>query len=113
MRRRPDTSVICPVCQRVPRTAQREQAARYSCPLAIPAVVASGLLELTQIGDTNAPAWGPTIAATLIAFGVGYATIAWLLRYITTHRFTGFVLYRIALGAAVITLVSLSVIPSR
>lgn len=92
---------------------RREEAARYSFLLAIPAVLASGLLELTKIGDGNAPSWGPTIGATVIAFGVGYAAIAWLLRYIATHRFTGFVVYRIALGAAVITLVSLGMLPAR
>jgi len=91
---------------------RREAAARYSFLLAIPAVLASGLLELTKIGGSGTR-WGPTLAATVVAFGVGYATIAWLLRYISTHRFTGFVIYRIALGAGVIALVAAGVVPAR
>ncbi|MFI6906888.1 undecaprenyl-diphosphate phosphatase [Nonomuraea sp. NPDC050394] len=78
---------------------RREDAAKYSFLLAIPAVLSSGLLELTEIGEGQAPAWGPTILATIISFVVGYAAVAWFLRYISTHRFTGFVIYRIALGA--------------
>ena len=38
--------------------------------------------------------------ATAIAFVVGYAAIAWLLRYIEHHSVYLFVWYRIALGAA-------------
>ncbi|MER7007300.1 undecaprenyl-diphosphate phosphatase [Dactylosporangium sp. NPDC000555] len=90
---------------------RREAAARYSFLLAIPAVLASGLLELTKIGDGEAsPAWGPTILATVIAFVVGYAVIAWFLRYISTHSFVPFVIYRVALGALVIGLVSFDVL---
>ena len=92
---------------------RREAAARYSFLLAVPAVLASGLLELTKIGDSHGTSWGPTLAATAVAFAVGYATIAWLLRYITTHRFTGFVLYRIALGALILTLVASGTLEAR
>ena len=38
--------------------------------------------------------------ATVVSFVVGYAAIAWLLRYVTTHSYTPFVIYRIALGVA-------------
>lgn len=78
----------------------REAAARYAFLLAVPAVLASGLLELTKIGGANTPAWGPTIAATLIAFVIGYAVIAWLLRYLAHGSFRPFVIYRIVLGLA-------------
>ncbi|MGZ0153605.1 undecaprenyl-diphosphate phosphatase [Kribbella sp. WER1] len=84
---------------------RREDAARYSFLLAIPAVLASGGLELTKIGEGPAPSWGPTLLATAIAFAVGYLVISWLLRYITTHNFTGFVIYRIFLGLILLGLV--------
>ncbi|WP_199528219.1 undecaprenyl-diphosphate phosphatase [Kitasatospora sp. SolWspMP-SS2h] len=84
----------------------REAAARYSFLLAIPAVLASGGLELLKIGEGPAPAWGPTILATLIAFAVGYAAIAWFLKYISHHSFTPFVVYRILLGITIIALVT-------
>ncbi|MEU5385729.1 undecaprenyl-diphosphate phosphatase [Kitasatospora cineracea] len=84
----------------------REAAARYSFLLAIPAVLASGGLELLKIGEGPAPAWGPTILATLIAFAVGYAAIAWFLKYISHNSFTPFVVYRILLGITIIALVT-------
>ncbi|MFF2080682.1 undecaprenyl-diphosphate phosphatase [Kitasatospora sp. NPDC058162] len=84
----------------------REAAARYSFLLAIPAVLASGMLELFKIGEGPAPAWGPTILATLIAFAVGYAAIAWFLRYISNNSFLPFVVYRVLLGALIIGLVA-------
>jgi undecaprenyl-diphosphatase len=84
---------------------RREVAARYSFLLAIPAVLASGGLELFKIGEGPAPAWGPTILATVVAFVVGYAAIAWFLKYISTHSFTVFVVYRVVLGLVVLGLV--------
>ncbi len=83
----------------------REAAARYSFLLAIPAVLGSGLFKLLDIAkDPVAPAWGPIAAATLIAFVVGYAVIAWLLRYISTHSFRPFVIYRVVLAVALVVL---------
>ncbi len=79
----------------------REAATRYGFLLAIPAVFGSGLYKLKDIGGEAAVAWGPTIAATVIAFIIGYAVIAWLLRYVSTHNFTIFVLYRLGLAAVV------------
>lgn len=84
----------------------REAAARYSFLLAIPAVLASGGLELLKIGEGPAPAWGPTILATLIAFAVGYAAIAWFLKYISHNSFMPFVIYRVLLGITIIALVA-------
>ncbi|MEV7965919.1 undecaprenyl-diphosphate phosphatase [Sphaerisporangium sp. NPDC088356] len=91
---------------------RREEAAEYSFLLAIPAVLMSGVLELFKIGDGQAPDWGPTILATIVSFVVGYAAIAWFLRYISTHRFTPFIVYRVILGAFVIIAVSLDLIPA-
>ncbi len=82
----------------------REAAARYSFLLAIPAVLASGIFELSGIGGSHV-SWGPTIVATLIAFAVGYAAVAWFLRYISTRSFTPFVVYRVALGVLILVLV--------
>ncbi|WP_374223134.1 undecaprenyl-diphosphate phosphatase [Streptomyces sp. FH025] len=84
----------------------REAAARYSFLLAIPAVLASGTLELFKIGEGPAPAWGPTILATVIAFVVGYAVISWFLKYISRRSFLPFVVYRVLLGVLIIGLVA-------
>ena len=83
----------------------REAAARYSFLLAIPAVLGSGAYKLTDVADDPVtPAWGPIALATAVAFVVGYAVIAWLLRYISTHDFRPFVLYRLGLAAVVAVL---------
>ena len=82
----------------------RESAARYSFLLAVPAVLASGFYEMTKIGDDKAASWGPTLLAAVIAFFVGIAVIAWLLRWVVTKTFLPFVIYRILLGFGVILL---------
>jgi undecaprenyl-diphosphatase len=91
----------------------REAATRYAFLLAIPAVLASGFFEALKIGDDKNVSWGPTIVATLIAFAIGYAAIAWLLRYVTTHSFVPFVIYRIALGLLVFALLIAGVVTPR
>ncbi|GEP32427.1 undecaprenyl-diphosphatase 2 [Nocardioides szechwanensis] len=89
----------------------REAATRYAFLLAIPAVVGAGLFELPEIsGGDNDYGWGPTIVATVVSFAVGYAAIAWLLRYVSTRSYTPFVLYRVALGAATLILVATGVL---
>jgi undecaprenyl-diphosphatase len=66
---------------------QRVAAAKYAFLLAIPAVVGSGFFKLTEV-----------------SFVIGYAVIAWLLRYISTHNFMPFVIYRLVLAAVVTAL---------
>ncbi|GGY28490.1 undecaprenyl-diphosphate phosphatase [Streptomyces tanashiensis] len=88
----------------------REAAARYSFLLAIPAVLASGAFELKDAGESGHISWGPTIFATIVAFGVGYAVIAWFMKFITTKSFMPFVIYRILLGILLIVLVSAGVL---
>jgi undecaprenyl-diphosphatase len=88
----------------------RAAAARYSFLLAIPAVLASAGLELTKIGEAGHAPWGPTILATLIAFVVGYAVIAWLLRFVTHHSFALFIRYRIALALLIFALLGMGVL---
>ncbi|MFF0433425.1 undecaprenyl-diphosphate phosphatase [Streptomyces sp. NPDC004327] len=88
----------------------RESAARYSFLLAIPAVLASGGMELKDAAEGGGVSWGPTIFATVIAFGVGYAVIAWFMKFITTKSFMPFVIYRIVLGVLLFVLVGADVL---
>jgi undecaprenyl-diphosphatase len=83
----------------------REAAARFSFLLSIPAVVLSGVFEARKLGDAGGPPWGPTVVATVVSFVVGYAAIAWLLRWLTHHSMLVFAIYRVALGALVLALV--------
>jgi undecaprenyl-diphosphatase len=82
----------------------RRSAARYSFLLSVPAVVLSGLFELRKIGDGDGAGAVPTAIATLLAFIVGYASIAFLLRWLSNHSVAIFVVYRIALGTLVLAL---------
>ncbi|NQW06184.1 MAG: undecaprenyl-diphosphate phosphatase [SAR202 cluster bacterium] len=94
----------------------REAALRYSFLLALPAVFGSGLYELkgaiSQSDSANVFTLGQTFAATVVAFVIGYLVIAWLIRFITNRSFAPFIVYRIALGALVLALLSTGVISS-
>ena len=48
--------------------------------------------------------WAPTIVATVIAFFVGLAVIAWLLRWVSTRSYTPFVVYRVVAGSLIMVL---------
>ena len=85
---------------------ERAAAARYSFLLSVPAVVLSGLFELRKIGDGGGAGAGATILATVLAFVVGYASIAWFLKYLTRHPVTLFVVYRVVLGVVLLILVA-------
>lgn len=90
---------------------ERAVTARYAFLLAIPAVVGSGVYKLKDIGEEqNLYGWGPTILATVVAFFVGYAAIAWLLRYVSTRSFLPFVTYRVVLGLGVFGLLGAGVL---
>ena len=96
---------------------EREAATRFAFLLAIPAVVGAGVFELKEIGNVGVAhsgeasyGWGPTIVATVISFVVGYAAIAWLLKWVTTKSYTPFVVYRVVLGAAVLVLLGTGVL---
>jgi undecaprenyl-diphosphatase len=89
---------------------QRKDAAEYAFLLALPAVFASGLYKLTDIGSNEYAGWGATIVGTIIAGVVGFVVIAWLMKFISTHSFMPFVYYRVALGILVLALVSFGVL---
>ena len=81
----------------------RDAAARFSFLLAIPAVMMSGFYMLLFKREPMTGAqWGMTLAATAVAFAVGYAVIVWFMRLISTRGFGVFVVYRIALGLLIL-----------
>ncbi|SEH10196.1 undecaprenyl-diphosphate phosphatase [Thermoleophilum album] len=92
---------------------ERAAAARFSFLLSIPAIVLSGLFELHKLLDGSAhqtASAGAVVIATGLAFVTGYASIAFLLRYLQTHTMFAFVVYRVALGAAVLALATAGLI---
>jgi undecaprenyl-diphosphatase len=93
------------------RGLTREAAARFSFLLSIPAVVLSGVYEaINHAKDKNGPGGGLTGVALLFAFVVGLASIAWLMRWLSTHSTFIFIYYRIALGILLIILLSTGVL---
>ncbi len=91
----------------------REAALRYSFLLALPAVFGSGFYQLKDAFGSDASnvfTLPQTFIATAIAFVVGYAVIAWLLKFVTTRSFMPFIIYRIALGTTVLVLLGTGVI---
>jgi undecaprenyl-diphosphatase len=96
------------------RGLERRSAARFSFLLSVPAVVLSGAFELLSIvnGEEGGHLNGALELgiATLLAFVVGYFSIAFLLRYLAHHSTEVFVVYRVVLGAAVLALAGAGVI---
>lgn len=90
----------------------RADAARFSFLLSVPAVVLSGLYQLKDIGDGGVGV-APTVIAAVVSFVVGYAAIAWLLRWLAGHSIAVFVVYRVALGLLLVVLLATNVIDAR
>jgi undecaprenyl-diphosphatase len=88
----------------------RELAARFGFLLAIPAVFASGLFSLPDafhpVGAGMSATGPQLLVATVIAFGVGWAAVAWFLRFLVRHSMYWFVGYRVAAGLAVLALLA-------
>lgn len=85
---------------------KREEAARFSFLLGIPAITLSGLLELKElIGQGLDQARGTDLAVALVVSTlVSYLSIAWLLKFLRSHSTRGFVAYRLVFGLIVISL---------
>lgn len=81
----------------------RETAARFSFLLSIPAIAASGLLELKEaVAKLPAGSYGSLAVATVVSGVVGYASIWFLLRYLRTHSTGIFIVYRVIVGIAIL-----------
>ena len=91
----------------------REVAARFSFLLAIPAVFASGIFSLP---DAFAPQAGQAasgaqlLIGSVIAFAVGYASIAWFLKFVSSNSFSWFAVYRIPAGLVVMALLAAGIL---
>jgi undecaprenyl-diphosphatase len=92
----------------------REVALRYSFLLALPAVFGSGFYQLNKAfsssAEPNVFSIPETLAATAVAFVIGYIVIAWLLKFVATRSFMPFIVYRVILGSALLVLLATGVI---
>jgi undecaprenyl-diphosphatase len=85
---------------------RRETAARFSFLLSIPAIAASGLLELKEaVHHLDSLGTANLLAGTIVAAIVGYASIAFLLNYLRRRSLGIFIVYRLIVGVAILVLV--------
>ncbi|HEY0191469.1 MAG TPA: undecaprenyl-diphosphate phosphatase, partial [Kofleriaceae bacterium] len=81
----------------------RSDAARYSFLLSIPAVAGAGILESGKAFRVLGAEAIPAIAIGVgVAFVVGYASIAWFIRWLGSHQLLGFAVYRVVVGLALL-----------
>jgi undecaprenyl-diphosphatase len=84
---------------------RREDAARYSFLLSVPATTAAGLFEMRHLIRSGEPFSGmDVVVGTVVSFLSGILAIAWLLRFLRTRSTLVFVVYRVLLGALLLAL---------
>ncbi len=83
---------------------RRPAAAEFAFLVGIPTMfAASGYAFVEYLAEgQSGEAWGELALAFAMATVTGFLTVRWLLGYIRSHRFTGFAIYRIALGIALL-----------
>ena len=82
-------------------TSRRASAAEFVFLVGIPTMFAASayaFLELAMEGGLGEEDWAGVAVAFVAAAVTGFAVVRWLMGYIKAHRFTGFAVYRIALG---------------
>ena len=96
---------------------KREAAARFGFLLAIPAVLGSGLYSLPDAFHPEGAGQSATavqlLIGTAIAFVVGYAAIAWFLKFLVSHSMYWFVGYRLIIGSAILILLATGTVAAQ
>jgi undecaprenyl-diphosphatase len=94
------------------RDFDRVTVTKLSFFLSIPALLGATVLQSVTEYDNIADGvgWLNTIVATVVSFVVGYAAVAWLLKYIAGHTYSLFIVYRLVLGALLMVLLATNVI---
>jgi undecaprenyl-diphosphatase len=97
------------------RDIDRVTVTKLSFFLSIPALLGATVLQVyTQSGDiSSGVGWANTLVATVISFVVGYAAVAWLLRFIAGHTFSIFIGYRLVLGSLLLVLLATGAIDAQ
>lgn len=90
------------------RGIDRVAVTRLSFFLAIPALLAAGVLQAVTESSkiSEGVGWPATIVATIVSFFVAYAAVAWLLKFVARHDYTVFIVYRVALGILLLVLLT-------
>ncbi|HEX7370150.1 MAG TPA: undecaprenyl-diphosphate phosphatase, partial [Rhodanobacteraceae bacterium] len=86
-------------------TSNRPAATEFAFLVGIPTMYAATGYELLKVvhgGGATHENWTALAVGFVVSLIVAFIAVKWLLRYIRTHRFTAFSIYRIALGTALL-----------
>jgi undecaprenyl-diphosphatase len=88
------------------RNMTREAAVRFSFLLSTPLIAGAALLKAHELRKEGLPAGMhlPFLVGVVVSAIVGYAAIAWLIRYLQSNSLKVFIVYRIVVGVIVIGL---------
>ncbi|AXK73311.1 undecaprenyl-diphosphate phosphatase [Lysobacter sp. TY2-98] len=89
-------------------TTSRAAATEFAFLVGIPTMFAATgyeLLHLIKDGGVAGEDWSALGIAFVVSTITAFVSVKWLLRYIQTHRFTAFAIYRVVLGIALLALV--------
>jgi undecaprenyl-diphosphatase len=88
------------------RGMRREAAVRFSFLLATPIIAGAALVKAHELHKEGLPAGmhAPFLVGIIVSALVGYAAIAWLIRYLQSNSLRAFIIYRIVAGVVVIAL---------
>jgi undecaprenyl-diphosphatase len=94
------------------RDLDRVTVTKLSFFLSIPALLGASVLQSVTEYDniSGGVGWFNTIVATLVSFVVGYAAVAWLLKFIAKNTYSLFIGYRLVLGSLLMVLLATNVL---
>lgn len=97
------------------RDLDRVTVTKLSFFLSIPALFGATILQVHDYSGQIADGigWTNTATATLVSFVVGYAAVAWLLKFISRHSYSIFIAYRLVLGALLAVLLATDTISAK
>jgi undecaprenyl-diphosphatase len=97
------------------RDFDRVTVTKLSFFLSIPALLGATVLQVhDEAGNiANGVGWANTLTATLVSFVVGFAAVAWLLKFVAKHSYSIFIAYRVVLGALLMVLLATDAIAAK
>ncbi|GGN87656.1 undecaprenyl-diphosphatase 1 [Actinoplanes lobatus] len=97
------------------RDIDRVTVTKLSFFLSIPALTGASILQGVSEADRIAAGvgWTNTIVATVVSFVVAYASVTWLLKFVSKHSYSIFIFYRVALGSLLLLLLATDTIAAK
>ncbi|GGN35363.1 undecaprenyl-diphosphatase [Actinoplanes campanulatus] len=97
------------------RDIDRVTVTKLSFFLSIPALTGASILQGVSEADriSAGVGWTNTIVATVVSFVVAYASVTWLLKFVSKHSYSIFIFYRVALGSLLLLLLATDTIAAK